>query len=115
MSFYEMGTAEVYAAGQRVAGQATAATTLAGQYLASLATAHDTVRHPVVVAALARYRDVWQPRVNEVAPQIDALGTNTGSSAVVVAHSDEDSNALLAQQGGLASEQGSTLLRPVNA
>ena len=115
VSYYEIDTTGVYAAGQRTAAESTAAATLAGRYLGSRESAHGVVHHPTVVAAVARYRDSWQPRVNEVAPQIDALGTNTSSSATITATADQDSNALLAQQGSATEADTATLSRPINA
>src|SRR5262249_41077815 len=114
MSFYEMETGQVYASGQATAAQAGSATAVAGQYLSALANAHDPVHHPTVVAAVGRYRGLWQPRINEVAPQIDALSTNTGSSATVVADSDADATTLLTAPALTVSDQGSALTRPVN-
>jgi hypothetical protein len=115
VSFYEIDTDGVYSSGQRTAAHAPGAETLARQYLGSLESAHGVVHHPTVVAAVARYRDNWQPRVNEVAPQIDALGTNTSSSATIITRSDQTSTTLLSQQGSAAETQTNVLSRPINA
>jgi hypothetical protein len=115
MSYYEIDTEGVYGSGQATAAHTPDAAALASQYLNALENAHGTVHHATVVAAVGRYRDNWQPRVNEVAPQVDALGTNTSSSATIIATSDQDSTTLLGQHGATTEAQSDPLRRPINA
>ncbi|QSB14330.1 hypothetical protein JQS43_22995 [Natronosporangium hydrolyticum] len=105
----------VYTAGQHVARFATDASGLAGLYASRLDTAAATVHHQTVAIAVGRYREQWRPFARDIADDVDALGQNTSSVAVVITEADHDASALLAQSTATADSQQSVLTRPISS
>ena len=94
-NFYQADPTQVYGSGALVESHTDDATALAGQYLRSLTNATDWVKHPTVIGAIERYHATWQPKVNQVAADIETLGSNTSASATTVAQGDVDSTGTL--------------------
>jgi hypothetical protein len=114
MSFLESDNPAVFASGRAVSGQTDDATALAWRFLHSVATAADFTEHPTVVAAIERYHATWQPRVNQVASDVQALGGNTSAGATTIAASDADAASVLAPVATTTTTQGTHVQRPIN-
>lgn len=115
MTFIFTEIDKVLSSGTAVQGHADSAGSLAWQYLRSLENATDWVKHPAVIAAIERYHGTWQPRVNEVADKIEALGSNTRASATTIGQADDDSNHTMRQQAVVSTTTSTAMSRDINA
>ncbi|QSB15598.1 hypothetical protein JQS43_04400 [Natronosporangium hydrolyticum] len=112
--YYQMTTDQVHHSGRAVTDLTDGAFGLARRYFGLIDDERGVVGHQRVSGALDRYRTTWQPAVNEVALEIDALGGATAGGAVMVAAADDDAGHLLNVQAGAAQAAGSALSRPID-
>lgn len=115
MSYLEAEVDAVYTSGRAVSAQKGNAEQIAGLYLRQLAEAEGVVKHPVVVGGVTEFAQAETPKVNQMAPQIDALGQDTSSVAVTVDEADAESTGVLTVPGQQAGDQNHGLHRPINA
>lgn len=115
MSFLDVNTDVVGAAGANTAGTAESWRSWATQADTAFREAAVAVREAVVTSAVEGYASDWNPRLQGLATQIDALGRNTTSASNVVVSADGTSTTLLNQQGGVTTATGSQLNRPIVA
>jgi hypothetical protein len=103
----------VRAAGRGTAGTAREWAQWAAQVQGSLRDAAAQSQEPVVSAAFEEHLSTWNLRINALATDADALGTNAVSGANVMANADSTSTAVL---GGQATTEHTTtthLRRPI--
>ena len=72
------------------------------------------VRDAVLSQAVETYASSWNPRIQGVAVQVDALGRNTRSAANTMTGADGDAVTALLPVGNVAERQGSVLRRPIS-
>lgn len=103
----------VSAAGRGTAATATQWAQWASQVGGSLRDAAAQAQEPTVTAAFEEHLSTWNPRVNALATDADALGTNAVSAATVMLNADSTANSVLGCQA--ATEQAGTthLRRPI--
>lgn len=93
--YYDMDVVQVYNGGQQVTAETSTATELATRYGTMLSSAEGAVTHPTVSAAVRRYSDLWKPKADQVAGQVEALGVGTSGSAVTISETDQEAAHLL--------------------
>ncbi|HET8681410.1 MAG TPA: hypothetical protein VFM54_06005 [Micromonosporaceae bacterium] len=100
------------------AGGQTAATSgqwaaWAGRAETLLRNAAADAREPVVTAAVEDHLSRWNPRMQGLAANADALGTNAASAANVVANADTASAGVLSSDAATAYGAAGQLSRPI--
>lgn len=113
MSFLDVITDVVTAAGHRTAATSSQWRTWAGQAEETLRAAPAAAHSGVVSAAASGYLEDWNTKLHRVAAEVDALGTNTASASSVVNNADADADGFLRAFGQTAQAEGSQLSRPV--
>jgi hypothetical protein len=113
MSFLDVLTDVVTAAGQRTAATSSGWQAWAGRAEEALRAAPGVAHSAVVAAAAGGYVADWNTKLHRVAAEVDALGTNTSSASTAVDNADVDGNGFLHAFGQAAQTEGSHLSRPV--
>lgn len=93
--YYDMDVLQVHTGGQQVTAETSTATQLAQRYGTMLTNAEGAVTHPTVAAAVRRYSDLWKPKADQVAGQVEALGVGTSGSAVTISETDQEAASCL--------------------
>lgn len=112
------GYFDVYPEAVATAGSRTAATSggwaaWASQVETLLRNAAADAREPVVTSAIEDHLSRWNPRLQGLAANADALGTNAASAAYVVANADIASAAALSCPADTVYESAEHLSRPI--
>lgn len=81
----------------------------------ALREAATVVADATVSSAVEGYAADWNPKIQSLAIQVDALGHNTTSASNVVVNADHDANALLTGLGARDAGLGGHLRRPITA
>ncbi|GAA1663860.1 hypothetical protein [Fodinicola feengrottensis] len=100
------------------AGRTTASTSTDWESWAShvdgqLRGAAEQASDPVVTPAFEDHLCTWNPRIQSMARNVDALGTNAVSASNVVANADSTSTTTLTTTGAAAHGLSSVLSRPI--
>lgn len=115
MPHLEVETTVVADAGSRTAATSTEWQSLGSDVKAGLSEAASAVRDSVVGAALEDFGADWNPKVEQIAQQVDVVGSNAVSAAHTVHNADVDSTTLLNAHGHETEATGSALSRPITA
>ncbi|WP_436532175.1 hypothetical protein [Actinoplanes sp. HUAS TT8] len=103
----------VVAAGTSTAGTSTEWQSWGTQADTTLRETSAQVGDAVLSLAVENYTTSWNPRIQGVAVQVDALGVNTRTAANTMTSADGDAVNALMPVGAAASTQGSVLSRPI--
>lgn len=111
--FLDLITDLVTGAGRATASTSTEWAAWANHAETQLRTAASSASDAVVTAAFEDYLSTWNPQLQRLAAQVEALGGNTVSGAGAVEAADADSNTVLGQQMSMENATGSWLNRPI--
>lgn len=87
----------------------------AGQARTALLDASTWVRNTTVSTATQEYGTIWNPKLQQLASQVDTLGGNVVTAAYVVDGSDVEATHLVTAGHTQVDEQSGLLARPIHA
>ena len=111
--FIDLDPGAVSSAGRNTAATSGEWSSWAGQAEGLLRDAAGGAKESVVSAAFEGYVSTWNPALQGIARQVDAMGTNAASASTVMTGADHDSAGLLGQHGSTVAGQASHLSRPI--
>lgn len=111
--YLDVDTDVVASAGRTTAGTSTNWESWAGHVDGQLRNAAAQSNDPVVTAAFENHLSTWNPKIQGMAKNANALGTNATSAANVVTNADSGANAALSTTGTSANGMTSMLRRPI--
>ena len=100
-------------AGRTTANTSTHWGSWAGHVDGQLRNAAAEANDPVVTAAFEDHLSTWNPRIQGMATNADALGTNAASAANVVVNADSGATATLNGTGSTIQGLTTQLSRPI--
>jgi hypothetical protein len=105
----------VVSSGNNTAATESQWSALGSQVRRILGEAVASVRDGTVSGAVEDFGADWNPKIEEIAQRVLALGGNTTTAANIVNNADADSAMLLADHGAATEASGSQLSRPITA
>jgi hypothetical protein len=112
-SYVDVDTGAVTGAGRATAATSTQWAEWASRSETLLRQAAVDCQEPIVTGALEGHLSEWNPRMQRLAGNADALGTNAVSAAHVMLNADSTSAATLGRQSATEQTVGSHLRRPI--
>lgn len=115
MTYLDVNTEAVVNAGSNTAATSSEWNSLGSQVKRILNEAKAAVQDPTVSNAVEGFGTDWNPKIEQIAQRVVALGGNTRTASNIVNNADAESAALLNGHGATVEGTGSHLRRPITA
>jgi uncharacterized protein YukE len=114
-SYLDVNTEAVANAGGNTAATSSEWRSLGSEVKRILNEATSAVHDAIVGGAVEDFGADWNPKVEQIAARVVALGTNTRTASNIVNNADADSATLLNNHAMATEGTGSNLRRPITA
>jgi uncharacterized protein YukE len=115
MSYLDVDTEAVAGSGSATSATSAEWQALGADVKSTLTEASTAVRDAAVGGALENFGADWNPKVEQIAQQVDTVGNNAVSASHTVHNADADSSTVLTAQGHETEATGTALRRPITA